>query len=371
MFTLRQLIQIAGTSTEAEDPNFSKQLRHQFSKKNASKDRDYCILLIMELSSHSSQNQNPRKLCKVLKWVRDIFLIQLDPNHPANREPKEDKLSMSTIEKSSPLTGRSSLSPILSQSERSNLLTFETLVSQNLQLALTCQSSEDRELSKLAGELNKLIKERIIDIIKWEKDRGTNKLFFRIFEGLQSLIASQQSKVVGFAYEWVENLLENFPGEVTSQSDAMVKNLSDPKIGLVTTSVVLIAKIAKKQESTRLLESIMDYLQTAIRDGEQTFDQEKGFAILRTLFFHFQSSDHDKLLSFLTEYLAKSPESVFHTTVVRNLNLIITLEESLFEVRNLLKSDSSLFFDMIFKTWAISLSCALNLSILSQRYEGN
>lgn len=322
----------------------------------------------MELGSQSNHQHNPRKLCKVLKWVRDILAIQLDPNHPFYREQRDDKLHVSFVDKAPPMTlGRSSVSPVLTQVEKANLATFEMLVSQNLQLALSCQSSEDKELSRLATELSKLIKDRIVDVIKLEKEKGTNKLFFRIFEGLQSLIASQQAKVVTYAYEWVEYLLENFPDEVTSQSDAMVKNLSDPKIGLVTTSVVLIAKIAKKQESTKLLESIMDYLQQAIQEGGQAFDQEKSFAIFRTLFFHFQSSDHDKLLSFLTEYLSKSQDVQFHRIVVRNLSLIITLEEHLFEVRNLLKAVPSLFFEMLFRTWAVSLPSALGLSLLAHR----
>lgn len=322
----------------------------------------------MELGSQSNQQQNPRKLCKILKWVRDILGIQLDPHHPHYRDHKEDKLQMSFVDKSPPMVlGRSSVSPVLTQIEKANLATFEMLVSQNLQLALSCQSSEDKELSRLATELSKLIKDRIVEVIKLEKERGTNKLFFRIFEGLQSLIASQQAKVVTYAYEWVEYLLENFPEEVTSQSDAMVKNLSDPKIGLVTTSVVLIAKIAKKQESTKLLESIMDYLQHAIREGGKSFDQQKSFAIFRTLFFHFQSSDHDKLLNFLTEYISKSQDAIFVQTVVNNLNWIITLEEHLFEVRNLLKTMPSLFFEMLFRTWTVSLPATLGLSLLAHR----
>jgi Vacuolar protein 14 C-terminal Fig4p binding len=367
-------------TTESKKHNiatFSQDLRILFMKKAASRDRNYCMKLLIELADQTADNQPPNKVCMVLSWVRDILSIQLDVNH--NTYKVLDKRGLSFIEKGSSVVGRSSCSPVIvsptsaspvwSNSEEYNhSISFESLVSQNLQLALTNQNSEDQELNNIATQLSKLIKKRVIDIIKFEKERGTNILFFKIFEGLQSLIVSQQSGVMSYVYRWVEYLLDNFPDEVTSQSDALVKNLSDPKIDRITMSVVLIAKIAKKQGSTRLLESIMDHLQSAETQIRSAFYQEKCLSIFRTLFSNFQPEDHDKLLKFLTGYLVKSTKDNFKKVVVKDLSLIINLEENLFQVRNMLKSEQSHFFEMLFSAWCVSPAQALGLSLLSERY---
>lgn len=240
--------------------------------------------------------------------------------------------------------------------------TFEDIISDILLFTLQCLSSEDEQIKNSALKVNSLLQGKILDVVKIEKSRENSTTFAKIFDTLQKMISTENYTTVFYAMKWIEHLIDNFPAELNTLSEKIIKNLENEDLQIVEISVTLISKIVNKIDSYEMIGEILDYLQ---RMSIKDYNQTRALSIIKTLFGNIQG---DKLLSTCAKYLTENPSKEFRILMIQNLDLVINVEETLFKLRQSLKDKESVMFDSLFPVWSCDPISSVSLCMLSERY---
>lgn len=212
-----------------------------------------------------------------------------------------------------------------------------------------CLKQEDEELKESAFKLNAIIQNEMTQFIigasSQQRDsleqslsldiaqsQNANELksqnFEVLFEEINNIIQqSQDQRCVIEAIKWIERLLDHFPEQLLRLSSQIVKNLNHKEEAIVEISVKLIAKYICKQDRGELVGDILKFLESRI--GGQS-DQSKTLTILRILFLYIEG---EKALNFFTETLSRSHNLAFKKIIVRSLDTVLNIEQSLQTVR--------------------------------------
>lgn len=347
---------------------FLHDLRYQVVRKNHIRNLNFATVLLKNLmDSYIPEKSNRKHLYEVLKWMLDILSIQLSDNVLRERkfDPQIDfmlnnQIPFETIISDALLftlqvigneEGNSKMPPADENSSR-------PLANDEMQQRLL--SGEDSHNKAIALKINSLIQDKILQVVNLGQAKETSA---RIFETLQNMITEDKNLMkVYYAMKWIEHLIDNVPTELTNLSSKIILNLKKGNSQLVQSSVILIAKIVNKFDDCQLVSSVLKYLEETIN---KDLDQSKSLSILKTLFTHINP---EKLMLYLAGAIRESTNQEFRVTLIRNLDLILNMEESLHNLRVQLQDPKQPLFEELFRAWCLDYMSALSISLLSLRY---
>lgn len=73
------------------------------------------------------------------------------------------------------------------------------------------------------------------------------------------------------------------------------------------------------------------------------------------------------LLDNFSKYLTTTTDTKFKIQMIQNLDLVINVEESLFNLRSSLKDSENEVFNMLFSVWCCEPISCISLCLLSER----
>lgn len=301
------------------------------------------------LTDSCDPKSHKKHLLEVFEWIHDILSVQL------SSEVASSIWSPDMMDEEEGMIIESSIS---------EPRTFEDIISDILLFTLQCLSKEDDQIKHSALKVNTLLQNRILDVVKIEKNKENSSTFLKIFETLQKMISGENNTTIYYSMKWIEHLIDNFPSELTRLSEKIIKNLNNEDLKIVEISVVLLSKIVNKLDSYDLIAGILNYLEGMTAQRKES-NQTRSLLILKSL---FKDINGEKLLNYFAKYLKSNLKKDFKNLMVQNLDMVINIEESLHGLRNLLKDRSSTMFDTIFEVWSSDPISCISVSLLSQRY---
>lgn len=183
--------------------------------------------------------------------------------------------------------------------------------------------------------------------------------FDALFDEINNMIQDNtDQRCIIEAMKWIERLLDFFPDQLLKLSNQIVKNLNHKEEAIVEISVKLIAKYVCKQEKSELITEILRFLEQRL--GGQS-DQSKVLTILRILFLYIEG---EKALNFFTESLSRSHNLSFKKTIVRSLDTVLNIEQSLQTIRVKLRINKEPLFNHMFRLWACDPVSCVSLCML-------
>src|SRR3990167_7747421 len=290
---------------------FLHELREVMLKKGFVQQRKYSLYLLKSLRECTDPYANKKKNIEVFRWFYDILSRLL--SHPM--------LGMDD-----------DLGNIVDNKEVQKLL-FEETIANTLQFSLDCLGSDDQPLIDAALRVNNLLKDKLMFIVKYEKDADSSAAFNKVFEILQEKISTQDTtvkngegvnKTSDEAMQWIAHLIDNISTEVDSLPSKIIPNLKSDNLRIVESAVKLISKIINKLNTYDMVGTILSELQG------KSYEQSKNLKVLKTLFTHVNPES-------LINHLAKILQGVNHQDikvyVTQNLDILLNIEEGLAGLR--------------------------------------
>ena len=371
-FFLKEIVEKVGTlDKEFENKaveKFLHDLRYQMVKKHQIRNQNFATVVLRHLiDSCKTSKSNRKQLYEVLKWMLDILSIQLSDSVLSERKLDveidlmlNNHIPFNTIISDALLFTLQ----VIGNEEGSNKVPLNEdsqsrpLANDEIQQRLL--SGEDSHNKAIALKINALIQEKILQVVNLGQAKETSA---RIFDTLQNMITEDKNLMkVYYAMKWIEHLIDNVPTELTNLSSKIILNLKKGNNQLVESSVILIAKIVNKLDNCELVTSVLTFLEETMHKDS---DQSKSLSIFKTLFTHINP---EKLMRFLATEIRTSTNQDFRVKLIRNLDLILNMEESLHPLRVQIQDPSKKLFEELFPAWALDYMSALSISLLSQRY---
>ena len=343
---------------------FLDDLKKEFINSKFARSKVFCCRLLNLLTKIAPSHSNREKLLKVFDWIQTILEIQFGLMEPGTMKDSSEDLM---IEENYEVFDERS--EIISEEEDKS---FKGITANILLFILGCLSENDNTIKTHALRINKILQDRIIDIINADDDPRISPMkegykqedgsFKKIFICLKSMISSNQSEQTTIqALKWIEKLLDYFPEELPNLSPHILENLQHQNMKIVNQSVTLIAECVNKQDSYNMVNEILKFLENFVL---QKYEQTKVLSILNTLFNHVKG---ETIINYFAKNLANSEKIEFKKKMVQNLDLMINIEEKLENLRNSLRKGNNQDFELLFKVWACQPVSCFSLCLMSQQ----
>jgi vacuole morphology and inheritance protein 14 len=234
---------------------------------------------------------------------------------------------------------------------------------------LDCLGSDDQGLTDASLRVNNLLKDKLMVIVKIEKEQGSSATFNKVFEILQDKISTQDTnikngegvnKTSDEAMQWIAHLIDNISTEVDSLPSKIIPNLKSDNLRIVESAVKLISKIINKVNTYEMVGTILSELQG------KSYDQSKYLTVLKTLFTHVNP---ERLINHLAKVLQGLNPSDIRVYVTQNLDILLNIEEGLSGLRAKIQNPESVLFSSLFEIWASDPISCVSLSLLAGRYQ--
>ena len=316
-------------------------------KKGFVQQRKYCLYLLKSLRECTDPYANKKKNIEVFRWFYEILFRLL--GHP--QLGLDDDLGD------------------IVDSKEAQKLSFEEIIANTLQFSLDCLGSDDQALTDASLRVNNLLKDKLMVIVKIEKEQGSSATFNKVFEILQDKISTQDTnikngegvnKTSDEAMQWIAHLIDNISTEVDSLPSKIIPNLKSDNLRIVESAVKLISKIINKVNTYEMVGTILSELQG------KSYDQSKYLTVLKTLFTHVNP---ESLINHLAKVLQGLNPSDIRVYVTQNLDILLNIEEGLSGLRAKIQNPESGLFSSLFEIWASDPISCVSLSLLAGRYQ--